>query len=77
MPLLVISKFDEDPVKNEGICPIISLWEVFFVFFLVFFRRSRASNSKPNSPISIRFELRRDFMPVLIICKFDVDPIQK
>ena len=40
------------------------------------FRRSRAGNSKPNTQISPKFELRREFMPVLIICKFGEDPIK-
>ena len=48
---------------------IISLWENF--------SWSRESNSKLNSPISPKFELRWDFMPVLIICKFDEDPVKK
>ena len=68
MPVLFISKFDEDPIKNEqaslealfshyksGIC----------VFF--FFLRSRAPNSVGSDPISRKFELLRDSMPVLVI----------
>ena len=37
---------------------------------------SRASNSKPNSLISPKFELIQDFMPAPIICKFDEDSIK-
>ena len=45
--------------------PIQSQWE-----------RSRANNSVVKSPTRPKFELIRDFMPVLIICKFDKDPIK-
>ena len=40
------------------------------------FCHSRASNSKANIPVWPKFELRRDFMPVMITCKFDEDPIK-
>ena len=39
-------------------------------------RCSRANNSKVNDPIWPKFELLRAFMPVLITCKFDKDPIK-
>ena len=39
-------------------------------------RCSRANNSKVNNPIWPKFELVRAFMPVLITCKFDKDPIK-
>ena len=39
-----------------------------------FFRHSRTSNFEMNSPIWSKFELVRDFMPVLVACKFDQDP---
>ena len=39
-------------------------------------RCSRANNSKVNNPIRPKFELVRAFMPVLITCKFDKDPIK-
>ena len=40
------------------------------------FHHSRASNSKANIPIWPKFELRQDFMPVPVTCKFDEDPIK-
>ena len=40
------------------------------------FRHSRASNSEVNSPIWPEFELIRDFMAVLISCKFEDDLIK-
>ena len=38
--------------------------------------RSWANNSVVKSPTQPKFELIRDFMPVLVICKFDKDPIK-
>ena len=75
MPLLVSSKFDEDPMKKmKALCSgqhfphHKSMGEIF--------NAQGAGNSKPNNPISPKFKLRRDVMPVLIICKFDEDPIK-
>ena len=41
---------------------------------MVFFPHSRASNSDVNSLIWPEFKLVRDFMAVLVICKFEDDP---
>ena len=60
MPVLIISKFKEDPIKTEG--DIVST---------TFFQRSRAGNSKVNGQIWLEFEFMRDFMAVLETCKFD------
>ena len=35
-----------------------------------------ANNSKVNNPIRPKFKLVRAFMPVLVTCKFDKDPIK-
>ena len=35
------------------------------------FRRSRACNSEANSPIWPKITLVRDFMPILVTCKFE------
>ena len=43
--------------------PIISLWEIF--------RRSRAANSVVSGPIWLKFKLVRDFMHVLVTCKYN------
>ena len=48
--------------------PIISLWEIF--------RRSRAANSVVSGPIWQKFELVRDFMHVLVTCKYRKDQIK-
>ena len=47
--------------------PIISLWDFFF------FRRSRAANSLVSGPTWLKFELVRDFMHVLVTCKYKKD----
>ena len=41
-----------------------------------FFLHSRASNSNINSLIWREFKLVQDFMPALVICKFDEDPMK-
>ena len=41
------------------------------LFILVILQHSRASNSKINCTIWPKFELARDFMPVLKTCKFE------
>ena len=48
--------------------PNISLWE--------FFWRSRAANSVIRGPIWPKFELVRDFMHVLVTCKYRKDRIK-
>ena len=48
--------------------PIISLWEIF--------RRSRTANSVVSGPIWRKFELVRDFMHVLVTCKYRKDRIK-
>ena len=49
--------------------PIISLWEIF--------RRSRAANSVVSGPSWLKSELVRDFMHVLVTCKYKKDRIKK
>ena len=39
------------------------------------FRRSRASKAKVNGPIRPKIELVRDFIAVLVTCKYGEDPI--
>ena len=50
--------------------PIIRIWEYFF-------RRSRAANSVVSGSIWPKFELVRDFMHVLVTCKYKKDRIKK
>ena len=44
--------------------------------FLKSMRTSRADNSHANNRNWVIIELGRDFMPVLVIFKFDKDPIK-
>ena len=74
MHVLDTSKNEEDPIKNEGA-------RVFTTFlplkvYLDFSRRSRAANSAVLGPIWPIFELVRDVMDVLVICKYEEDPIK-
>ena len=48
--------------------PIISLWEIF--------RRSRAANPVDSGPIWPKFEIIRNFMHVLVTCKYKKDRIK-
>ena len=72
MAVLVTSKFDEVPIKNERawrhLFPIISLWEIF--------RRSRAANSIVSGPIWPKVKLLQDFMHVLDTCKYKKNRIK-
>ena len=71
--VFVICKFDKDPMKNEG--PVLTRFSPLQVY-RENFCHSVASNSKVNSPIWPKIELIRDFMPVLVSCKFDEDQIK-
>ena len=51
MFVLVICKYEEDPIKNEGARVLTILYVVFF------FRRSRAANSEVSSGILPKFKL--------------------
>ena len=61
MPVLVISKFDEDPIKKER----ISLETPFSHYKSMGNRRTMAPNSVGSGLIWPKFELLRDFMPSL------------
>ena len=74
MPVLVTSNFDDDSIKNEraSIETAISHYKSMGNFF----RRSRAANSVVSGPIWPKFELIRDFMHVLVNCKYKKDRIK-
>ena len=74
MPVLVTSKFDEDPIKNEQ----ASLETPFshYEYMGSFFRCSRAPNSIGSGLIWLKFKLVQDFMPVLLTYQFDKDQIK-
>ena len=60
MHLLVICKFEEDPIKTESA-----------VVSTAFFRRSRAGNSEVNGRVWLEFKRIRDGIAVLVTCKSD------
>ena len=73
MPVLVTSNFDDDSIKNER----ASMETAFFHYkSMGIFRRSRAANSIVSDPIMPKFELVRDFMHVLVTCKYNKDRIK-
>ena len=74
VPILVTCKYDEDPIKNEGAIVFSTLSPLYVNGKNL--RRSRASNSKANSPIWPKIKIVRDFMPFLINCKLEEDPIK-
>ena len=66
-PVLVNSNFYDDSIKNEQ----DSMEKPFSHYkYGNFFRRSRAANSIVSGPIWPKFELVRDFMHVLVTCKY-------
>ena len=64
--VLITCKYEKDPIKNDIVFPIISLWD--------FFIRSRAAFSAVLGPIWPNFELVRDVMDILVTCKYEEDP---
>ena len=73
MAVLVTCKIDEDRIKSE--VAIIQTFSPLQVYGKNF-RRSWVSNSTVNSPIWPEIEIIRDFMAVLVTCKFDEAPIK-
>ena len=66
--------FDDDSIKNER-----ASMETPFSHYKsmgMFFRRSRAANSVVSGPIWPKFELVRDFMHVVVTCKYKKDRIK-
>ena len=72
--VLVTCKNEEDPIKNEG-ARVLTRFSPLKVYGN-FFRHSRASNSAVLGRIWPNFELVRDIMVVLVICKYEEDPIK-
>ena len=74
MPVLVISNFNDDSIKNKG-----ASIETPFSHYKSrgsFFRGSRAANSVVSGLIWPQFELVRDFMHILVVCKYKKDRIK-
>ena len=64
--MMIRSKMNELACRHHF--PIISLWEIF--------QTSRAANSVVSGPIWPKFELVRDFMHILVTCKYKKDRIK-
>ena len=73
MPVLVTSNFDDDLIKNEQ-----ANMETPFSPYKSgkFVSHSRAAISVVSGPIWQKFELIRDFIHVLITCKYKKDQIK-
>ena len=73
MPVLVTSNFDDDSIENER-----TSMETAFSHYKSgkFFRCSRSANSVVSGPIWPKFELVREFMHVLVTCKYEKDRIK-
>ena len=69
MPIRIIYKFHKNPIKTKKAMLRTGS-------NMAFLRHSGASNSKVNSPIWPEFELIRDYMTVLVTCKFEDDSIK-
>ena len=67
--VLVTCKYEEDPIKNEGVRVLTRVYDVFF-------RHLRANNSEVSGRILPKFELIQAFIVVLITCKNEEDPIK-
>ena len=68
MPILVTCKFDEDPIKIEGIIDRTSSNMGFF--------GTQGQVIKVDSLFWPNFQFIWGFMPVLVISKFDEEPIK-
>ena len=75
MPIVVINNFDDDSMKNER----ASMEKAFSHYKSMgnYFRCSRAANTIVCGPIWPKFKLVRDFMHVLVTCKYKKDRIKK
>ena len=64
--MMIRSKMNELAWRQHF--PIISLWAIF--------KMLKAANSEDSDPILPKFELVRDFMHVLVSCKYKKDRIK-
>ena len=74
MPVLVTRNFDDDSVKNER-----GSMETPFSHYKSKgnFLDAQGQLTVVSSPIWPKFDLVRDFMHVLVTCKYKKDPIKK
>ena len=73
MPVLVTSNFDDDSIKNES-----AGMETPFSHYKSIGNgwTTRAANSVVSGPIWPKFKLGRNFMHVLVTCKYKKDRIK-
>ena len=71
---LITCKNEEDPIKNEG-TRVLTRFSPLYVYG-DFFRHSRAAYSAVLGRIWLKFKLLRDIINVLVICKYEEDPIK-
>ena len=73
MPVLVTSNFDDDSIKNER-----ASMETAFSNYKSMgnFWSLKAANSVVSGPNWLKFEFVRDFMHVLVTCKYKKDRIK-
>ena len=69
MVVLVTSKNEEDPIKNEGA-------RVFTIIYINFSGLSRADSSGVGGGIRPKFNLIQAFMHVLVTCNYESDSIK-
>ena len=68
MVLLVASKDEKDPIKNEGAREVTTLF--------INFSDARAANSEVSDGILPKFKLIQALIIVLIVCKNEEDPFK-
>ena len=73
MVVLVTCKNEEDPIKNEG-TRVLTRFPQYKS--MRFFRHSRAASSAVLGRIWLKFELVCDIIDVLVICKYEEDPLK-
>ena len=74
MPVLVTSNFDDDSIKTVRASNATAFSH--YKSMGTFLRRSRTANSVVSGLIWPKFELIRDFMHVLVTCKYKKDRIK-
>ena len=72
-PILVTSNFDDDSIKNERASMETPLSHY---KSMGFFLDAQDANSVVSGPVWPKFELVRDFMHVLVTCKYKKDRIK-
>ena len=75
MYVLLACKYEKDQMKNSRENVMTSFSPLYV--YVIFFRRSRATNSVVRGRISPNFELNQALMYVVITCKYEMNPIKQ